>query len=322
MESILDNSELIASVINDWWYYSVELAPGVVTKGMDTPQTPMLPRMMLRNCNLNNMECLDIGSMEGLIPAMMVRKGARRVLATDALPHCQKKMDVLRKIYNVNFDFRQIGLLYDLSTKLKDQGGFDFINLSGVLYHVFSPMHVLAGIRPLLKKNGLMVISTNVMNREGNTLEFNARGSLQAETNTFWYHSVPMLESLIRYFKLVPIDFLFCPHTEVNPYTYVPGLNSGYMSVVCRAVDSPEMEAADAWASGSRMSSWEFLSLCNGQMMAGQPQSTISYRTDDDRQAVDVHGMHLMDHINDPKRVVATVTDSRSSQTLHLSDMF
>jgi len=317
----LDNSELIASVLNDWWYYSVELASGVTTKGMDTPQTPMLPRMMLRNCRLRDMDCLDIGSMEGLIPALMSRQGARKVLATDAMPHCQKKMDVLRKIYDVDFDFREVGLLYDLGVKLKDCGGFDFINLSGVLYHVFSPMHVLAGIRPLLKKNGLMVISTNVMNREGCSLEFNKHGSLQMETNTFWYHSAPLLEELIRYFKMVPIDFLFCPHTPVNPYNYVPGLNSGYMSVVCRAVDGLEVESADPWASRSRMSSWEFLSLCNGQMMASQPTSTISYGGDDSLKMDTLQGLHIMDSINDPRRNIPTVSESKNSQTLLLSDM-
>lgn len=317
----MENNELVASVLNDWWYYSVELAPGVISKGMDTPQTPMLPRMMLRNCNLRDMECLDIGSMEGLIPALMVRKGAKKVLATDALPHCQKKMDVLRKVYDVDFDFREIGLLYDLSTKLKDRGGFDFINLSGVLYHVFSPMHVLAGIRPLLKKNGLMVISTNVVNKEGFSLEFNTRGSLQRETNTFWYHTVPMLEELIRFFKMVPIDFLFCPHTEVNPYNYVPGLNSGYMSVVCRAVDDPEVENSDVWASRARAASWEFLSLCNGQMMNSQPTSSITYEGKEDLKADDIRGLRLMDCINDPRRIVPTVSESKNSQTLLLSDM-
>lgn len=317
----MNNNELVASVLNDWWYYSVELAPGIITKGMDAPEGPMLPRMMVRNCNLQGMECLDIGSMEGLIPAMMVRKGAKSVLATDALPHCEKKMNVLRKVYNVDFDFQEIGLLYDLSTKLQDHGGFDFINLSGVLYHVFSPMHVLAGIRPLLKKNGLIVISTNVLNREGHTLEFNKAGRLQQEANTFWYHSVPMLEELIRFFKLVPIDFLFSPHTPVNPYAYVPGLESGYMSVVCRAVEGPEIENRDPWAARARMASWEYLSLCNGAMMAAQPTSAITYDGDEALKADDTTGLHLMDHINDPRRIVATVSDPKNSQFLHLSDM-
>ena len=318
----MNNSELIASVIGDWWYYDVELEPGTVTKGQYPTKFPMLPRMMLRNCELRDMDCLDIGSMEGLIPAIMLRQGANRVLATDALPHCEKKMDVLRRIYDVNFDFRAIGLLYDLSAKLKDQGGFDFINLSGVLYHVFSPMHVMAGIRPLLKKNGLMVISTNVIDREGCTLEFNSRGSLQTETNTFWYHSVPMLEALIRYFKMVPVDFLYCPHSEVYPALYSPERKSGFMSVLCRAVDDPENDNSDKWAAYSRRASWEFLSLCNGEMMAGQPHSTITLRGDHNRMPVGIQGIHLLDGIDEPQHIVSSVEDTRNSHSLHLSDMY
>lgn len=253
------SQEQLASVINDWWYYSVELAPGVVTKGADTPRTPMLPRMMMRNCDLAGMACLDIGSMEGLIPALMARKGASRVVATDAIPHCAKKMDVLKAAYGVQFDFHQIGLIYDLSTKLSPYGGFDFINLSGVLYHVFSPMHVLAGVRPLLKKNGLMVVSTNVIKRGDHTLTFNHQGSLQRELNTFWYHSVPMLDYLLRTFKLVPIDFLFCPHTEVNRTTSCPG---------CRAATCP-------WSAGPP-TTWTATSPTPGRHTCAVPPGSTS----------------------------------------------
>ena len=316
------HEELIASVANDWWYYNVELAPGQITKGTHMPRVPMMPRMLLRNANLQGMECLDIGSMEGLIPTLMTRQGAKRVLATDALPHCEKKMNAIKAIYGVNFDFKQVGLLYDLSVKLRDEGGFDFINLSGVLYHVFSPMHVLAGIRPLLKKNGLMIVSTNVMHREGHTLEYNHRGNLQRETNTFWYHSVPMLESLIRFFKMVPIDCYYCPHSDVNPANFAPGVDSGYMSVMCRAVDDSDIQDGDVWAAGARMASWEFLSLCNGEMMNGQPRSTISYRGDQDSGGKATKGIDLFQTIADERHVVRAVDDSRNAHTLRLADMY
>ena len=53
-------------------------------------------RRMLRNCELTGMECLDLGSMEGLMPALMCRGGAGRVVATDALSHCVEKMATVR----------------------------------------------------------------------------------------------------------------------------------------------------------------------------------------------------------------------------------
>jgi 2-polyprenyl-3-methyl-5-hydroxy-6-metoxy-1,4-benzoquinol methylase len=316
------HDSIVSSVVDDWWYYNVELAPGLITTGTHLPRVPMMPRMLLRNASLEGMDCLDIGSMEGLIPTLMKRQGANRVLATDALPHCEKKMNAIKTIYDVDFDFRQIGLLYDLSAKLKDQVGFDFVNLSGVLYHVFSPMHVLAGVRPLLKRNGLMIVSTNVMRREGHTLEYNHRGQLQTETNTFWYHSVPMLEALIRFFKMVPIDCYYCPHSDVNPANYAPGVDSGYMSVMCRAVDDADIQDADVWAAGARMASWEFLSLCNGQMMNEQARSSILYRGNPEAVGSPSMGIDLFRTIANEKHIVRAVDDSRDAHTLRLDDRY
>src|SRR5215467_2008620 len=74
-----------------WWYYSVELLPDMITKGQYPNSFPMLSRMLLRNFDLRGTACLDVGSMEGLIPVVMCRQGAKAVLATDAIDHCREK---------------------------------------------------------------------------------------------------------------------------------------------------------------------------------------------------------------------------------------
>jgi SAM-dependent methyltransferase len=320
--SATNDIDLIASVLSDWWYYTVELAPGKVATGQYSPRTPMLPRMLMRNCNLRGQACLDIGSMEGLMPMLMARQGARKVLATDAVPHCLKKMSAVQRLYGVGFEFQQVGLIYDLAAKLAGHGGFDFINLSGVLYHVFSPLHVLAGVRPLLKKGGLMIVATNVMRRNDYAAEFNHQGRLQTELNTFWYPSIPLLESWIRTFQMVPIDFIYMPHTEVNPANYVPGLDSGYLAVVCRAVEAPQYP--DPWTASMRDASWETMALCNQAMLKGQAESTISYLGNGARNDLeeDTKGIVIWDHIHDPGRSVASVDDPRNSHVFHLADAF
>src|SRR5205823_3613620 len=196
-----------------------------------------------------------------------------RVVATDAIPHCERKMAAVRAAYGAAFDFRAVGLMYDLRGKLADLGGFDLINFTGLAYHVFSPMHCIAGLRPLLKKNGLMIIGTNVINRDDHTLEFNHRGKFQPEANTFWYHSVPMLETLARYFRLIPIDCLYYPYSPVNPATYVPGMDLGYLVMICRAAEEDQIVDGDAWAKRSRAISWEFQGLCDRAAMEAQPVS-------------------------------------------------
>jgi SAM-dependent methyltransferase len=267
---------------NQWWYYSFELAPGVTTSSSFPADFPMLPRMLLRNCDLQGCDCLDIGSVEGLMPILMSRQGARKVVATNPHLYNYEKMRAVRKLYGAGFKFVQIGSLYDLSKKVRGRDGFDLINLSGVLYHVYSPMHVLAGLRPLLKKNGLMIVSTDVVNRFDYSMEFNDRGKLQREATTFWYPSIPLFDYLLRYFKLLPIDALYHPFDRDDSVRFTESFESGYLSVVCRATDDPAFDADDTWAPESIEDSYESIMLWDQERLARRPPSAIGYRREPD----------------------------------------
>jgi 2-polyprenyl-3-methyl-5-hydroxy-6-metoxy-1,4-benzoquinol methylase len=273
--------ELVKSdLFTGWWYYSVELMPGLITKGQYPDSFPMLPRILLRNCDLRGATCLDLGSMEGLMPVLMCRQGAKAVLATDAIDHCREKMAALRYYYKANFEFQQIGLMYDLANKLRKsgRGSFDVINLSGVLYHVFSPLMVLAGVRALLKRNGLMIVSTNVVVDNTLTMHFNNGGRLQEETNTFWYLSVPALDYLLRYLKLAPIDCLYISHREIkSSVRYVTDVESGYLSVVCRARDDLLPSREDDWMRKSAQQSWEYTGLIDWDFCSRQAVTQVPY---------------------------------------------
>jgi 2-polyprenyl-3-methyl-5-hydroxy-6-metoxy-1,4-benzoquinol methylase len=261
-----------------FWYYGIELLPGVATRGQFPETMPLLPRMLLRNCNLKGADCLDVGSMEGLIPVLMCRQGARRVLAADFNFHAYSKMVAVMRYYGVAFSFKRLGLLYDLANKIYSPKwrGFDLVNLSGVLYHVFSPFHVLAGVRPLLKKDGLMIVSTNVINRDDFSMEFNNSGKLQSESNTFWYPSIDMFDYMLRYFQLAPIDCLYYKYPPQDEVRYSSKYDAGYLSVVCRAVSDRGMAASDKWLSESVARSWEYL-LCNQKRIDAQASSIIKY---------------------------------------------
>jgi len=281
-ESFPDAAEDLAKsdVFTGWWYYSVELMPGLITKGQYPDSFPMLPRILLRNCDLRGTTCLDVGSMEGLIPVVMCRQGAKTVLATDAIDHCREKMAALRHYYQATFEFQQIGLMYDLTNRLRKSGtpSFDVINLSGVLYHVFSPLMVLAGVRALLKRNGLVIVSTNVVIDDAFTMQFNNAGCLQDEINTFWYMSVPTLDYLLRYLKLAPIDCLYIPHRDIkSSVRYVTNVESGYLSVVCRAKDDVLPSREDDWMRKSAQQSWEYSGLIDMDFGSRQAITQVPY---------------------------------------------
>jgi hypothetical protein len=213
--------------------------------------------------------------------------------------------------------------MYDLSKKLRryQRDGFDLINVSGLLYHVFSPLMVLAGIRPLLRRGGLMIVSTNVVTTDTVGMEFNDGGRLQDETNTFWYLSVKALDYMLRYLKLAPVDCLFVPHEEIrSTVRYVTNVPSGYLSVICRASDDVVADTDDGWMKKSSRESWEYRDLVDSALLQRQPVSTVGY-----------HGGRHSEHMRDDRSLdlwkavrglphVRRVQDPRDSHTLRLDD--
>ena len=275
-----DAEELRASsLLNSWWYYQVQLLPGAVAEGQFPASIPMLPRLMMRRCSLKGASCLDVGTMEGLTPVLMVRGGAKRVLAVDGIDHCVEKLAAVQHYYRAPFEYRTVGPMYSLSEKL-DGEGFDLINCSGLLYHVFSPLMVLAGIRCALKRNRLMIVATNVIVDRGFVAEFNAAGALQEEINTFWYLSTGLLDYLLRYLRLAPIDCLYQPHDAMDaPWRMKTGKDSGYAAVLCRAIDHELPAEGDQWMAQSAGESWEYEWIPDWEHAAAQPVSRIGART-------------------------------------------
>ena len=260
------------------WYYSVELLPGVVMEGSHPRDVPFLPRIMLRRCGVEGQSCLDLGTVEGIVPALLVRRGAREVLAVDHSNAHLARLVALKHYHGVDFGFRTVGLMYGLHRQIRRS--FDLVNVSGLLYHVFSPLGILASVRPLVKRGGLVLASTNVTLEPGCTMDFNAAGRLQTEANTFWYPTVELFDYMLRYMRLQPIDCLLLPHDRSSLRDHlVFDKPSGYLSVLCRAVDAAD---GDDWMRESAASSWEYLDGSDWRRADSAPESGIEYTGDRD----------------------------------------
>jgi 2-polyprenyl-3-methyl-5-hydroxy-6-metoxy-1,4-benzoquinol methylase len=268
-------------LVQDSWYYAIELLPGVVTPGR-YPDVPLLPRLILRRCRLEGSSCLDIGTMEGLIPTLCAKRGAREVLAVDHSNHALGKIDAVKHYHGVDFEYRSVGLMYHLHEQLAPRG-FDLVNCSGLLYHVLSPLSVLASVRPLVRRGGIMIVSTNVTLEREPVMRFNVAGQMQREANTFWYPTAGLLDYLLRYMRLQPIDCMFLPHAQLG-HDYAFDIPSGYASVACRAVDRIE---GDPWMM-SAMSSWDYLGLSDWGLAESQDESGIVYDAPDGSGPIDI----------------------------------
>ncbi|MGI8904143.1 MAG: class I SAM-dependent methyltransferase [Solirubrobacteraceae bacterium] len=63
------------------WYQTIELAEGVITKGMFDHRAAI--ERYLMPADLTGMRCLDVGTMDGFWAFEMERRGAREVIASD-----------------------------------------------------------------------------------------------------------------------------------------------------------------------------------------------------------------------------------------------
>jgi hypothetical protein len=137
------------------WYYSVEIAPGVVTTGQDHPGGA-LTREALRRVRFSGRKCVDIGVQEGLFPVLLYRGGAGAVEAQNRFPRLQQ-VEALRRIYKTQFRFEYGQSLdeYAWSRRTRGEPLADVVLFAGVLYHMFDPFAGLCRVRGMVAKGGV-----------------------------------------------------------------------------------------------------------------------------------------------------------------------
>ncbi|MBI1244301.1 MAG: methyltransferase domain-containing protein [Alphaproteobacteria bacterium] len=208
--------------LEQYWYYAMELAPGVVTPGQRFPNVA-LTRDLLSRVELDGTRCLDIGTMEGLVPVLLKRRGATDVVSIDGLDFSDK-VACVKAAYGADFaylpnimsgsilralDDRYAGEVtrFRYAGGRKPQRGFDVVVCSGVLYHVFSPFHVLATARSTLRPGGLMIIETAALPLDAYMMQYNFAGTgyVLGPSDT-WFPTVPLLDHFLRFLKLMPLD--------------------------------------------------------------------------------------------------------------------
>lgn len=268
-----------------WWYYTVEREDGQYYQGIYPNDMVLLPRVNLAGIDLRGKKALDICTMEGLMPTLMCKAGAAEVVATDsARPSAYTKdgtdsnlemipkINEVRRLTNTNWAYEIVPEFTPVSHHLLKHGygQFDLINLSGLLYHVYSPMHWLGAVRPLVRDYGLAIISTHVSYIQSPAMIFNEKGFLQSNLTTYWYPTVSLFDYLLRYFRLVPVRALY---SVSAPPHY------GYISVVCRAVPDVVPDADDAWMQPSAWHSWDSMWFGGLEMAKRSERSTIGFKT-------------------------------------------
>ena len=265
-----------ASFYQQPWYYTFELMPDVFTRGAGHRNLG-LTRALLARCSVGDRSCLDIGTMEAAVPVLLWRRSGANIVAIDVAPF-EDKIAAVKHYTGAEFHYYS-GLLHGKTVEFLEARGhvnFDVVVLSGVLYHCFGPLHTLAMARSLVRTGGLMLIETFAVIDEQPAMFFNAFGMFTSDPSTYFLPSVPLLDYLLRYFKLQPIDCVYGDCTTVGTYRYAR------VATVCRAVNEVVAEPADTWMS-SATGIVDYLTLCHWRLIENREHDPVEYDTRPER---------------------------------------
>ncbi|WP_027135319.1 class I SAM-dependent methyltransferase [Geminicoccus roseus] len=222
------------------WYYSIEHAPGAWTAGMNYAPTAMT-RKALAATAVEGRSCLDIGSMDGLVPLLLARRGAGRVVSYDRLDFGQK-MAFLQDRLGVAFEYHSGMSLRAFRDRHVGSSPLDVVVFSGVLYHMFDPLGGLLLARSMVRDGGILIIETGATISVENAAYFNG-GARFYEGDNFWLPSLANLDYLLRFARLAPLEVFHLNQTartaKEPPICRV--------CVACRAVAAPPAAPGDNW---------------------------------------------------------------------------
>jgi tRNA (mo5U34)-methyltransferase len=145
--------ELVASVAA--WYHRIEVAPGVVTPGVNDSQ--LVLRSLNLPADLSGLRVLDIGTRDGFFAFECERRGAE-VTAIDYMPPEETGFLVARELLGSRVEFIQENV-YELSHER--YGGFDLVLFLGVLYHLRDPMLALDSVWNVAR--GRVIVETQII---------------------------------------------------------------------------------------------------------------------------------------------------------------
>ena len=193
-----------------WWYYSLEVQPGVFTPGQNFDSVSLV-RKLLAGVAVEGEMCLDIGCMDGMVSFLMARRGGV-VTAWDRIDHSEKfgwlksqnaEAFPLRFHWNVQ-PLRRLAK----SSKICSSQGYRVVIFAGVLYHVLDPLASLLYARACCQDGGIVIVETAAVGMSrtvpGCALHFNADGYLYPAPGSanYWLPSLECLGQMLRIARL------------------------------------------------------------------------------------------------------------------------
>lgn len=138
------------------WYHRIELAPGIVTPGINDSAGVLKVLGLPRDCK--GLRVLDIGARDGFFSFEMERRGAE-VIALDHVSPDDYGFSTAKRLLGSQVKHVQASVYEVSPTTL---GEFDIVLFLGVLYHLRDPMLALDTLWRVLKPGGKLFLESHV----------------------------------------------------------------------------------------------------------------------------------------------------------------
>jgi len=161
-DSVSTTADLRAQIDQIKWFHSIELAPGVVTPGLDTTRDRV--DLLKIPQDLHGKSVLDVGAWDGFFSFEAERRGADRVLATDSFAwdgtnwSTKAGFELCRRALGSKVEDQDIDVM-ELSPEALG-GRFDVVICLGVLYHVKHPLLMIERVAGVTGE--LLILETHV----------------------------------------------------------------------------------------------------------------------------------------------------------------
>src|SRR5436190_17868925 len=103
MSSSMASTDADEAISSGKWYYCIGVKDGIFTKGLEYNNLAAT-RKLLRSVEFQGQDCLDIGTQEAIVPILLKKGGAKRVVAYDR-NDLSPKIGLLQRIYGTAFDY-------------------------------------------------------------------------------------------------------------------------------------------------------------------------------------------------------------------------
>jgi 2-polyprenyl-3-methyl-5-hydroxy-6-metoxy-1,4-benzoquinol methylase len=230
-----DREKLLDQAAQIKWFHAIDFGD-CQSPGRFEPRSPPNKTLfgvmdMLNQIDLTGLNCLDVGTADGLIAFNMASRGAARVVATDVPAEGRPSFRAARELLNLDVELVGDTSFDNIIDKLGEHV-FDVVVCAGVMYHMLNPFDCILKARRLLKRNGLLLFQTRYHAKDKRaTLDFNPISRKLDQTNVFF---VPSRSAVTGMLALGGFETL-AVRTGTNHY---------FIATIARNADSSDLTGA------------------------------------------------------------------------------